>query len=414
MKTLDIAVIGGGASGLAAAISAANTDRSLHIAILERAQRVGRKLLSTGNGRCNLTNLHALEGGYHGDARFAQEIISRYPPKEIMRFFQKLGLRSHADEEGRVYPLCNQAAAVLDALRLAADDLGIEEVCDYDCASLQKKGDFFLLKSVSGVQLKARKVIVCTGGMASPKIGGTDAGVKLLSALGHSAMPRRPALTQIDTDPEPIRALKGLRYQGGISLLVDGRIVRREEGEILFADGGLSGIAVMQLSRDAGDAIKARKKTVVCMHILPDRPESLSKELFARAKSMPNRELNDFLTGLVSKRIGQSACKQAGVVPLARLAETLTTVDCTAIARVLTGWNLPVRAVKGFESAQVTAGGIDLSNFDAKTMQSKILSGLYAAGEVLDIDGDCGGYNLQWAWASGIHAGVSAAQSFCK
>lgn len=414
MKTLDIAVIGGGASGLAAAISAAQTDRSLSIAVLERAPRVGRKLLSTGNGRCNLTNLRAAEGGYHGDEHFARQVISHFPPRAVLQFFHSLGVRTHADDEGRVYPLCNQAAAVLDAVRLRATELGIAEICNFDCSAVQKQGNLFLIKPASGESVRARRVIVCAGGMAAPKIGGTDAGVRILGAQGHALIPCRPALTQIDTDIEPIHALKGLRYQGGVALLVDGRAVREEQGEILFAESGLSGIAVMQLSRAAGDALRQKKRVAIRMQILPDRPESLSRELFARAQTAPNRELNDFLTGLVAKRIGQSACKQVGAVPLTRLAGTLNQAECAAIARILTGWTLRVRSVKGFDSAQVTAGGADLRGFDPATMQSRNVGGLYAAGEVLDIDGDCGGYNLQWAWASGLLAGQSAAESLAQ
>lgn len=408
---IDIAVIGGGASGLVAAISAAQTNAALHVAVLERAARVGRKLLSTGNGRCNLTNLHAAQGGYHGGARFAAEAMQHFSPQDAIRFFADLGLRTHADAEGRVYPLCNQAAAVLDALRLRLNELDIEEVCDFDCREIKKTGDGFALRSADGVELRARRVIVCAGGMASPKIGGTDAGVRMLGALGHALTPRRPALTQIDTDPEAIRPLKGLRFQGEVSLLVDGKNVRAEQGEILFSDSGLSGIAVMQLSRAAGDALREKRQVEVCLQFLPDRPDSLKKELIARANAMPERELNDFLTGLVAKRIGQTLCKQAGVLPLTRAAHTLSAEECASLAQILTGWKMRVRAVKGFESAQVTAGGADTRAFDPHTMRSRVFDGLYAAGEVLDVDGDCGGYNLQWAWTSGAIAGKSAAES---
>lgn len=411
MKTIDIAVIGGGASGMAAAIAAAQTAPELRIAILERAPRVGRKLLSTGNGRCNLTNLSAADSLYHGDGAFAQQVIRRIPPQDVLKFFQKMGLRTTADSEGRAYPLCNQAAAVLDSLRLTLNDLGVDEICDFDCTSVKKEADLFLLKSSSGAVLHAKRVILCAGGMAAPKVGGTDAGVRLLGSLGHRTIPRRPALTQIDTEPEAIRALKGLRYHGGVALIADGKLLRREQGEILFTDTGLSGIAVMQLSRAAGDTLRQKKHVQIELQILSDRPESLFKELSARAKAAPSRELNDFLTGLVAKRIGQTLCKQAGAAPLTRLAESLTEREIDAIARTLTAWRLNVKSVKGFDSAQVTAGGADTKDFDPQTMASRVINGLYAAGEVLDIDGDCGGYNLQWAWSSGILAGQSAAVS---
>jgi len=411
MKTIDIAVIGGGASGMMASITAAQTAPGLRIAVLERAPRVGRKLLSTGNGRCNLTNLTAEQGGYHGDEAFALSVIRRFPPRDVIKAFQKMGLRTYSDEAGRVYPLCNQAAAVLDILRLKMADLAIEEIGDFDCSDIRKEGDFFLLRPVSGEKLRARRVILCAGGMAAPKVGGTDAGVRLLSAMGHRSIPRRPALTQIDTDPEPIRALKGLRYQGGIALIANGQTLHTEQGEILFAEGGLSGIAVMQLSRMAGDALRQKKRVEMELHFLPDRPESLFKELCARKNTAPDREINDFLTGLVAKRIGQTICKQAGIAPLTRTAGSLSDEEIRSAARTLTGWRIPVKGIKGFDSAQVTAGGADTKDFHAGTMESRIVRGLYAAGEVLNIDGDCGGYNLQWAWASGMLAGKSAVES---
>ena len=411
MKTIDIAIIGGGASGMMAAITAAQTAPDAHIAILERAQRVGRKLLSTGNGRCNLTNMSADKGGYHGNESFALDIIRRFPPQDVLKAFRKMGLRTVVDDAGRVYPLCNQAAAVLDSLRLRLNDLGIEEVCDFDCTDLRKDGNLFHIISAGGVRLTARRVIVCAGGMAAPKIGGTDAGVRILSALQHSAVPRRPALTQIDTDAEPIRALKGLRYQGGVSLIVDGKRRRTEQGEILFAESGLSGIAVMQLSRMAGDALQQKRRVEIETHILPDKPESLCKELRARKISAPQREINDFLTGLVAKRIGQTLCKQAGIAPLTRTADSLSDAELVALSRIMTAWRIPVKEIKSFDSAQVTAGGADTKNFNVLTLESRIIKGLYAAGEVLDIDGDCGGFNLQWAWSSGMLAGKSAALS---
>lgn len=411
MKMIDIAIIGGGASGLVAAICAAQRRPSLSVVLLERATRVGKKLLATGNGRCNLGNTHALSGGYHGDTEAAQRILQAYPPETVARFFTQIGLRVTTDAEGRMYPQCNQAAAVLDALRLRAQELGVEEVCDYDCASLRPTGSGFTLRSEEGVTLQARRVLLCTGGMAAPKLGGTDKGVKLLCGLGHRAAARAPSLTQLEVDAEAIRGLKGLRYQGGISLQVDGRRLRREEGEILFGEETLSGIAAMQLSRDAGEALHRRRKAEVCLHILPDDSEDLLRELQARAEGMSERECNDFLTGLVGKRIGQTLCKQAGITPLTRPVHSLSVQALASIAKLLTGWTLPVLSVKGFDCAQVTAGGALLREFD-EHLQSRIVPGLYAAGETLNVDGDCGGYNLQWAWASGMQAGRCAADSF--
>ena len=410
MNAWDIAVIGGGASGLMAAIAAKKEAPGLRVAILERGERCGRKLLSTGNGRCNLTNLRAAEGGYHGGADLALSVIRRFPPEAVLGEFARLGLRTEVEDERRVYPLCGQAAAVLDVLRLACLEAGVEEICSFDVVKLVPRGEGFAISARDGRTLTARRAIVCAGGMAAPKIGGTDAGCALLGSLGHALVPRRPALTQIETDPMAVRALKGLRFSGGAALIVDGRPVREERGEILFSDAGLSGIAVMQLSREAGDALRRGRRVEVSLRLLPDGG-SLLGDLRARRDRFAQREAAEFLTGLVAKRIGQQLSKAAGIAPLSRACGTISEEELRQLSALLCDWRLQVRGVRGFDGAQVTAGGADTRGFSPETLESKTARGLYAAGEVLDVDGDCGGYNLQWAWASGMLAGHSAAAS---
>ena len=411
MRSIDIAVVGGGASGLTAALCARREGPGLRVAVLERGERCGRKILSTGNGRCNLTNMRAAEGGYHGAPELTAAVMRRCPPQEVLRFFEGLGLRTVIEDEGRVYPLCGQAAAVLDVLRLACAEARVEEICSFDVSFIKRQGSGFIVSARDGRRLDVRRVIVCAGGMAAPKIGGTDAGCALLGALGHHLVPRRPALTQIETDPDAVRACKGLRFSGGAGLVIDGHAVREERGEILFTDFGLSGIAVMQLSRDAGDALRSGRRVEIALRILPDDPDRLTDVLRGRCQRSPQRETAEFLTGLVAKRIGQQLCKQAGIAPLSRRCETISDGELRRLAALLTDWRLEARGVRGFESAQVTAGGADARSFRPDTLESTLVPGLYAAGEVLDVDGDCGGYNLQWAWASGMLSGRSAASS---
>lgn len=411
MNTTDIAVIGGGASGLMAAICAKEENGGIRVAVLERYERVGRKLLATGNGRCNLSNLQAARGGYHGDAEFAGDVISRYPPKRVLSRFSDIGVRTYADPEGRAYPLCNQASAVLDALRLACAERDIETVCGFDAASIKKGPAGFTVLSRDGRSLRASRVIVCAGSVAAPQLGGTDAGIRLLRSAGHATVAVRPAISQLETPPDEVRPLKGIRFEGAIRLLSQGKTLREEEGEILFTEYGLSGIAAMQLARQAGELLCEKRRAEVSLRLLPEDASFVREELRARANAFSRRETAEFLTGLVAKRIGQTLMKRAGIQPLSRPCASVSDAERNALSVLLTDWRMPLTGVRGFENAQVAAGGVSLSGFSLADLQSRILPGLYAAGEVLNVDGDCGGYNLQWAWSSGMLAGESAAKS---
>jgi len=403
--TYDVLIIGGGASGLAAACALSGAGRS--VALLEKQARVGRKLLATGNGRCNMTNLRASAENYHGARAAAARALELCPPELVLDFFDSLGVPASADEEGRVYPMSNQAASVLDALRLYAAENGCETATEFAAESiLQKKGGFSV-RSADGRSYAGRKVLVCTGGLAAPKLGACGDGYKLLEALGHSSVPKLPAVAALKTPPEPVRPLKGQRLECAVHLLANDRVLRRERGEILFSETGVSGIAAMQLARACGEALKAGKKCALRICVLgdgEDGSETALRILKKRQAQLPKRPMDDFLNGIVSKRIGQSLVKASGIEPLSRPSEKLTHREIRALAAILSGWTLPVTGVQGFDQAQVTAGGISLKDFNWDTMESRRVPGLYAAGEVLDVDGDCGGFNLQWAWSSALIA----------
>ena len=403
----DVLIVGGGASGLMAACALAGSGA--RVALLEKQPRVGRKLLSTGNGRCNFTNLRATAANYHGSADLARAALAVWPPERIVETFRGLGVFPRPDAEGRVYPASNQAAAVLDALRLRADEAGCETLCDFAVAELRCRKGLFVARAADGRAVEARFALVCAGGLAAPKLGACGDGYRLLEAFGHRITPRRPALTPLKTPPEAVRALKGLRVQGRFRLYVDGVCRAEEAGEALFADAGVSGIAAMQLARPAGEALARGRRVALEFDLWPDgtdqssqSPQSPEAALNALCRALPERPAEDLLTGLVPKRVGQALLKAAGVAPLTRPAKSLTDAERRAVAAQLRGWRLPVTGVQGFEQAQVTAGGADGRDFDPATLESRRAPGLFAAGEVLDVDGDCGGFNLQWAWASAL------------
>lgn len=392
----DIAILGGGASGLLAACALSGSGR--RIVILEKQSRVGRKLLSTGNGRCNLTNRNAKPSDYHGSRQAAQAALKSWPPGRIEAYFARLGVPCTADEAGRVYPMSRQAASVLDALRLTCAERGVEMLTDCRVTGLNRSGSGFEAVSEDGRRVAARCALVCTGGLAAPRLGASGEGYRLLEGFGHIIVPRFPAIAALRTPPGPVRGLKGIRAEGSITLLSGAHELRNERGEILFADAGISGIAAMQLSRLVNETLRAKQSCAVRLNLMTE-PVSLRE----RAKMLPMRTMEDFLNGIVPKRLGQALVKAAGV-DLTRAAGTLTVAELDRLTAVITGWTIPVTGTQDFDQAQVTAGGASLKDFDVRSMQSLRCPGLFAAGEVLDVDGDCGGFNLQWAWSSALIA----------
>ena len=401
----DVVIVGGGASGLAAAGALAR--EGLRVLLLEKQARVGRKLLSTGNGRCNLTNVDMTDGHYYGSRDAVRRVLQRWSVERVRRYFDAIGVPTVV-EEGRVYPRSRQAASVLDALRLYAAEAGAALQTDAAVVSLRKTKVGFEIRTKDGFCATARCVLVCTGGMAAPGLGACGDGYALMRALGHESTPRFPAVTALRTETDRVRSLKGQRMEADITLMANDVEIRREHGEVLFQDAAISGIAAMQLARHAHALLKPEGGAQIRISALPaaDAPAMLR----ARCRALPDRTMEYFLSGIVPKRIGMEMVKYARV-PLDLPAGSLTESQIRALGRALSDWRFPLRGVLGFEHAQVTAGGVSLADFDWDTLQSKKVPGLYAAGEMLDVDGDCGGYNLHWAWASALAAADAISRS---
>lgn len=395
-----VIVIGGGASGIMAALTAAE-DRNNRVVLLERQQRIGRKLLATGNGRCNLSNMGASAENYHGEqADFALPALSRFPPEETLRFFHGLGLLTVTEYGGRVYPYSNAANSVLDVLRFALDRAGVELRCACPAREIRREKTGYTVVT-DGEILHADALIVACGGAAGAKLGGVTDGYELLKPLGHKRTALYPALVQLKTPPEYPRALKGVRAQAQLRLMGGGSLLAESRGELQFTDNGVSGPAVFDVSRAA-----ATGGAGLTLHadFLPEPGADAETLLAERCAAFPALPASEILTGLLHNRLGRMLVKYAGVnaeLPLAQLSQ----VELAALARACTDFQLKVLGTEGFDHAQVTAGGIRTQGFDPQTLESWFMPGLFACGEVLDVDGDCGGYNLQWAWASGRLAG---------
>jgi predicted Rossmann fold flavoprotein len=396
-----VIVIGGGASGMLAALTAAET-RGRRVILLERQQRVGRKLLATGNGRCNLTNTGAAPENYHGEhPDFAVPALTAFPPAAALDFFHSLGLVTQEEYGGRVYPLSNAANSVVDVLRFALEARGVELRGACPARSLRReKGGFAVV--TDSETLHADKLIVACGGAAGARLGGVTDGYELLAPLGHRRTKLYPSLVQLVTDPDYPRALKGVRADAALRLLRGRDCLAETRGEVQFTERGVSGPASFEISRAASTGGEGLS---LVLDFLPDYTDTqLRALLIDRRDTLPELDAAELLTGLVHNRLGKMLLRYGGL----KGKDTVGLLGDRELARaasVCKDFRLPVRGTEGFDSAQVTAGGLRTADFDPATLQSRLVPGLYVCGELLDIDGDCGGFNLQWAWASGLKAG---------
>ncbi len=435
MERYDIVIVGAGAAGLMAAHMAALAKKrrgeSGPVVILEGNPKIGKKLLATGNGRCNMTNLHISPEKYHGDA-LAARVLEKYPPQRILNEFQGLGLLAVADSEGRVYPRGGQSRAVLDAL--LPQDQSILPVCNKKVVSIARKENGYLLRTEDGGEYWAKKCVLACGGAASPvhSLGG---GYALAKQLGHTVTALSPSLVPLKTSSGACGALKGMRVRAKATLYKNGEKVYSESGEVIFGQGRLSGICMLDLSA------RLRETGLQNIQVGLDLLEEMSEEEVLRyltelRSSRPNRNVSELFFGLFNFRVGQELLIDIGLSKEKSLAERkgaalrraqaqlrelhfllpeddrtiadLTGGELQRAARAAKNWRFPIIGPGPWEDAQVTAGGVPLGEIDIDTMESKKCPGLYLAGEILDVDGDCGGYNLHWAWASGLAAGLAS------
>lgn len=390
-----VAVIGGGASGLMAALSASELYDTV---VFEKNERVGRKLMQTGNGRCNLTNDDITDLHYFGNS-FVNGAFSRFSKDDTLRFMMDLGLMAKREYGGRYYAYSGQAGSVVDALRFAATKKAIDIRTGVRVTGIAKNGDVFTVKT-SDTEEAFDFVIVCCGGPAAEKLGGSYDGIDILRSFGHSINDPKPALVPLTTDNRYTRMLKGVRVQGKASLKSKSRgVIREAEGDILFTDYGLSGPAIMDVSR----FVDIKEDLYVSLDLMPEISE---EELISRLERMKDirDSAGDLLLGLIHNKLSIVMAKYCGIEPSLPTDE-LTDKDIRKLARVVKGMSFSVKGTTGFANAQTSSGGACTDGFDSLTLESRIVKGLFAAGEVLDVDGECGGFNLQWAWSSGYVAG---------
>lgn len=409
-----VAVIGGGASGMLAAITAAQAGAK--ILLLEHKDRIGKKLLATGNGRCNFTNLHQEPSCYRSeDPAFPWKIVSQFDTQAVLEFFRKLGI-CYKDRNGYCYPYSDQASAVLEALRMELERLGVDvrteiqvrDVLPIHNAKARKQGGGFRIETDQGT-LSVDRVILCTGSKAAPSTGSDGSGYDLAKSLGHRMIPVLPALVQLRCEGKFFKSISGVRVHATVSVWNGDICLATDTGELQLTDYGLSGIPVFQISRYAAQAIYQKEQVRAAVDFLPECTEEATLMLLReRAKTRPKKTADQFFIGLFHKKLSELMIRLSGI-PREKPAGTFSEEELRCLTCLIKDFRAPVSGTNSFAQAQVCRGGVDTSQVDSETLESRLVPGLYFAGELLDVDGICGGYNLQFAWSSGYVAGKHAA-----
>lgn len=403
METLNVyaAIIGGGASALVCGCVAGKNNPDKKIVILERDNRVGKKILVSGNSRCNMTNLCADISKYHTSFdEGLQNLLANYSPKKVIEYFESIGLVTMTDSESRVYPLSRQASAVLSVLRNELKRHNVQEICDTEVTSIEKTKDGYKL-SCSNMTVFAKKVVVATGGKNNYAQKVVNNPYIAAQSIGHKITALSPSLSPVMVKSKVINSLKGIRALCKVSAIVDNKNVKSEYGEIQFSTNCLSGICVFNISKLLNTADNGE----IEVKLLPDYSFVEIKDMLkSRIKLNKNENVQELFTGLFHKNIGVALLKESKI-DTSKKASDLSGSEINSLANTINSWRFKTVKSSDFNSAQVTSGGIIGSQIDPKTLESKIAKDVYLCGEVIDVDGDCGGFNLQFAFSSGMCVG---------
>lgn len=404
MESYDVIIVGAGPAGLMAAIPCAGGG--LRTLLLDGKKVVGAKLLISGGGRCNVTNLKVSEKDYQtGHPRTVRNILRAFPHGRTLGFFKELGVEMVLEEGTKYFPKDQSAKVVLRALLQAAHRSGVVIEKGKKVKAVSKEQDLFRV-SGENFEYLARKLVITTGGLSYPETGSDGSGYSLAKSLGHKIVPTTPALVPLLTDDSDWKGLSGITLPAELSIFVDGKKITRSEGAFLFTHIGFSGPAALDIS-GAWLRCEAKGKEMVANFLPAQREADLSAELARWAAEHPDRSWKRALAQYFPERLVEVLLKKNGIDPRTRL-DQLSRKDREALIHFLFQCSLKITGSQGYEKAEVTAGGVDLGEVDVKTLESKLCPGLFFAGEVLDVDGRIGGFNFQWAWASGTVAGETA------
>ncbi|MCI8483560.1 MAG: NAD(P)/FAD-dependent oxidoreductase [Lachnospiraceae bacterium] len=407
----DVIVVGAGAAGLTAGIWAARAGAK--VLILEHMDQAGKKILATGNGKCNFTNEKQGIAYYRGkNPAFVLPALEQFGLKETLAFFQELGIEPRSKRDGYYYPASGQASAIREVLLMECRRLSVSIGYEIGIRSIQKENDFFLFQTKQG-GFQSRSCIIATGGKAAKQTGSDGSGIPYLVSFGHKLTDIVPALVQLQVKQSFFKEIAGIRADGKVELYIDDEKISEDRGELQLTSFGISGIPVFQVSRYGAYGLLYDKKVRASINFLPDLNRKQTEELLENRFYVwgADKTAREALIGLFPEKLNLVLLKKSKIIP-EKPAVRCSERERKSLAFQTQNFTVDVIGTKGFDGAQVTAGGVDTDEICPKTMESKRVNGLFFAGEVMDIDGMCGGYNLQWAWTSGYMAGISAA-GFC-
>lgn len=407
MENRSIIIIGAGAAGMLAAITAAKNHAK--VTLLEHTERIGKKILSTGNGRCNITNLFQSSDYYRSENKeFPMNILEQFSELQTLKLFEEMGIYTK-NKNGYVYPYSEQASTVLDILKLELERLDIRILYQIKVKNITAK-EKKLQVSTDKEAFVCDKVIIATGSMAAPKTGSDGSGYEIATKLGHHIIKPLPALVQLRCSGDYFKSLAGIRCEAKLKLLIDGQEKAVEQGELQLTDYGISGIPTFQISRYAVRALDKGREVLVHIDFMPDmEAKELISFLQLQMKHAPQKHLEDILMGLFNKKLVPVLINRAGL-SIKIIGNDLKDKHIRNLIQSIKGLEVKVISSNSFEQAQVCSGGVDTKEVSATTLESQKIAGVYFAGEILDVDGICGGYNLQWAWSSGYVAGYYASR----
>ncbi|MGI6752153.1 MAG: NAD(P)/FAD-dependent oxidoreductase [Anaerovoracaceae bacterium] len=409
---MSIAIVGGGASGMMAAIGAGEQISGENIVIIEKNSVVGRKVLATGNGRCNLTNVNCTSEDYACGSveknEFVKKAMKAFGYERTVNKFHEIGLMTRLEEAGREYPYDGQASSVTGALESRIRSMGIQVMTEAVISRIERIEDGFVLITEDERTFFADKVILATGGKAGMQYGSAGDGYGFAKGFGLKMVKPRPALVRMKVDCPNFSQAKGVRAKGRVMLASDGKEIAYAEGEVQFAEKALSGICIFDISR-------FYRRDMINPHVIIDlfphfSYEELLEKLYDRMIFLKERRVNDFLDGMLHPKLKAFYLSRWIGDRRDFSVSTLSREDIECLPKILKAWELPVYGTAGWKESQVSGGGVDVSQVLPETMEIEGIKGLYVAGELLDVDGPCGGWNLQWAWTSGYLAGRAAAK----
>ena len=412
---MKIAIIGAGAAGLMSAITAKRLNKDLQIDLFDNNTGIGKKILASGNGRCNISNANCKVENYIGEnPNFVSQALKEFDFKAFERFCKSIGLLLDIKEDGKVYPLSNEAKSVVNLLESAIESLGINQILETKIIDIKKEENKFIVKSEEKEFKDYDKVLISSGLAAAPQLRATEDGMNIAESFGHTFNMTYPSLVGLHTDFEYNSKLQGVKKESLVTLYIDGQKENEIKGDVLFTKYGVSGFAILDISQYAVYPLSLYQDVQIAINLFPNQSRNevlaMLESLF---KSLPNEKAQNLLIGIVSNKLAPillDICK----IDKDSKAKDVNAKQIRSIVNTLTNWRMKVTDTQGFKHAEASGGGIRTDEVDNKTYESKKCEGLYLAGEVLDIVGNRGGYNLQFAWASGYLVGKSLLKKYSK